>query len=164
MTKRTGVFVCHCGTNIAATVDVKKVKEELAKEEGVVFSEDYLYMCSEPGQNTVIEAIKDNKLDSVVVACCSPTLHEKTFRDVTELAGVNQFQCEIANIREQCSWVHKDKAVGTEKAIKITRSAFKKVMRNESLTPLSVPVTRKVLVTGTLKEVMAESGKKGKKK
>ena len=87
MTKRTGVFVCHCGTNIAATVDVKKVKEELAKEEGVVFSEDYLYMCSEPGQNTVIEAIKDNKLDSVVVACCSPTLHEKTFRDVTELAG-----------------------------------------------------------------------------
>ncbi|HEB79276.1 MAG TPA: CoB--CoM heterodisulfide reductase iron-sulfur subunit A family protein [Rhodospirillales bacterium] len=148
MTKRTGVFVCHCGTNIAATVDVKKVKEELAKEEGVVFSEDYLYMCSEPGQNTVIEAIKDNKLDSVVVACCSPTLHEKTFRDVTELAGVNQFQCEIANIREQCSWVHKDKDVGTEKAIKITRSAFMKVMRNESLTPQRIPVTRRVMVIG----------------
>lgn len=148
MTKRTGVFVCHCGTNIAATVDVKKVKEELAKEEGVVFSEDYLYMCSEPGQNTVIEAIKDNKLDSVVVACCSPTLHEKTFRDVTELAGINQFQCEIANIREQCSWVHKDKDVGTEKAIKITRSAFMKVMRNESLTPQRIPVTRRVMVIG----------------
>ena len=148
MTKRTGVFVCHCGTNIAATVDVKKVAGELAKDESVVFSEDYLYMCSEPGQNTVIEAIKDNKLDSVVVACCSPTLHEKTFRDLTEASGLNQFQCEIANIREQCSWVHKDKAVGTEKAIKITRGALMKVNRNESLTPFRVPVTRRVMVVG----------------
>ena len=148
MTKRTGVFVCHCGTNIAATVDVRKLAKEMGKETDVVFSEDYLYMCSEPGQATVINAIRDNALDSVVVACCSPNLHEKTFRDVTELSGLNKFQCEIANIREQCSWVHKNKAEGTEKAIKITRSAVKRVSRNESLTPSRVSVTRKVLVVG----------------
>jgi heterodisulfide reductase subunit A2 len=148
VTRRAGVFVCHCGTNIAATVDVKHVAAELAKDEGVVFSKDYVYMCSDPGQQSIIDAIKDNDLDSVVISCCSPNLHEKTFREASSVGGMNPFQCEIANIREQCAWVHKDKAKGTEKALKITRSAVKRVRRNEPLIPVGVPVTRKVLVVG----------------
>ncbi len=148
MTRRAGVFVCHCGNNIAATVDVKHVAEELGKDQGVAFSKDYVYMCSDPGQQSVIDAIKEHKLDSVVISCCSPNLHEKTFRDASALGGLNPFQLEIANIREQCAWVHKDKAKGTEKAIKITRSTVQRVRRNEALTPIGVPVTRKVLVVG----------------
>ena len=146
--KRTGVFVCHCGNNIAATVDVARVAKEMSNEETVVYSQDYVYMCSDPGQNAVIQAIKDNRLDSVVVSCCSPNLHEKTFRDNAKLAGINGFTCEIANIREQCSWVHKDKAKGTEKAIKISRSAVRRAGRNQSLDPIAVPVTRRVMVIG----------------
>jgi heterodisulfide reductase subunit A len=146
--KRTGVFVCHCGNNIAATVDVARVAKEMSEEEAVVYSQDYVYMCSDPGQNAVIQAIKDNQLDSVVVSCCSPTLHEKTFRDNAKLAGISGFTCEIANIREQCSWVHKDKAKGTEKAIKISRSAVRRAGRNQALDPIAVPVTRKVMVIG----------------
>jgi heterodisulfide reductase subunit A len=146
--KRTGVFVCHCGINIAGTVDVKKVAKELSKQKGVVHSEDYVYMCSDPGQNLIIEAIKEKNLDNVVVACCSPTLHETTFRNTSKSAGLNAFQCEIANIREQCSWVHKDMEKATEKALKISKSAVQRVRRNESLEPISVPVTRKALVVG----------------
>jgi heterodisulfide reductase subunit A len=148
VTRRAGVFVCHCGNNIASTVDVKRLAEELGKDEGVVFSKDYVYMCSDPGQQSVIDAIKENALDSVVISCCSPNLHEKTFRDASALGGLNPFQLEIANIREQCAWVHKDKAKGTEKAIKITRSTVQRVRRNEALTPIGVPVTRKALVVG----------------
>lgn len=146
--KRTGVFICHCGINIAGTVDVKKVTEELSKHQGVVHSEDYVYMCSDPGQNLIIEAIKEKKLDKVVVACCSPTLHETTFRNTSKSGGLNPFQCEIANIREQCSWVHKEMEKATKKAIKITKSAVERVQRNESLEPIGVPVTRRALVIG----------------
>ncbi|OGD22118.1 MAG: disulfide reductase [Candidatus Aminicenantes bacterium RBG_13_59_9] len=146
--KRTGVFICHCGINIAGTVDVKKVAEELAKHPGVVHSEDYVYMCSDPGQNLIEQAIKEKKLDGVVVACCSPNLHETTFRNASKRAGLNSFRCEIANIREQCSWVHKDKPKATQKATKIARSAVEKVRQNESLEALSVPVTRRALVVG----------------
>ena len=146
--KRTGVFICHCGINIAGTVDVNKVTEELSRHKGVAHSEDYVYMCSDPGQNLIIETIKDKKLDKVVIACCSPTLHETTFRNTAKSAGLNAFQCEIANIREQCSWVHKDMEKATEKAIKITKSTVERVQRNESLDPISVPVTRKALVIG----------------
>ena len=146
--KRTGVFICHCGINIAGTVDVKKVSEELAKHPSVVHSEDYVYMCSDPGQNLIEQAIKEKKLDGVVVACCSPNLHETTFRNASKRAGLNSFRCEIANIREQCSWVHKDKPKATQKATKITRSVVEKVRQNESLDALSVPVTRRALVVG----------------
>jgi heterodisulfide reductase subunit A len=146
--KRTGVFVCHCGNNIAATVDVKKVAEAMSCEENVVSSQDYVYMCSDPGQNAVLQSIKDNQLDSVVISCCSPNLHEKTFRDNAKRAGLNSFTCEIANIREQCAWVHKDKEVATEKAIKISRSAVRRAGRDQALEPIAVPVTRKVLVIG----------------
>ena len=146
--KRTGVFVCHCGINIAGTVDVKKVTKDLSKHKGVVHAEDYVYVCSDPGQNIIIDAIKEKKLDSVVVACCSPTLHETTFRNTSKSAGLNAFQCEIANIREQCSWVHKDMEKATDKAIKITKSTVQRVRRNEPLEPISVPVTRKAMVIG----------------
>ncbi len=148
MKKKTGVFICHCGINIAGTVDVKKVAGDLAKHPGVDFSEDYVYMCSDPGQNMIIEAIKEKKLDNIVVACCSPTLHETTFRNAAKAAGINGFQCEIANIREQCSWVHKDMNKATVKATKLTRSAVEKVRQNESLDPISIPVTRRALVIG----------------
>ena len=146
--KRTGVFICHCGINIAGTVDVKKTAEDLSKHPGVVHSEEYVYMCSDPGQNLIIDAIKEKKLDNVVVACCSPTLHETTFRNTAKSAGINTFQCEIANIREQCSWVHKDMDKATDKAIKLTKSAVERVRRNESLDPISIPVTRRALVIG----------------
>lgn len=146
--KRTGVFVCHCGINIAGTVDVKKVAAELAKHPGVVHAEDYVYMCSDPGQNLIIQAIKEKKLDTIVVACCSPTLHETTFRNVVKMAGLNPYRCEIANIREQCSWVHRERNKATQKAISITRSIVEKVRRNESLEDVSVPVTKRALVIG----------------
>jgi heterodisulfide reductase subunit A len=148
MKKNTGVFVCHCGINIAGTVDVKKVTKDLAKHPGVEHSEDYVYMCSDPGQNLIIDSIKEKGLDKVVVACCSPTLHETTFRNAAKSAGINEFQCEIANIREQCSWVHKDMDKATDKATRITRSAVERVQGNESLEPISIPVTRRALVIG----------------
>jgi heterodisulfide reductase subunit A len=146
--KKTGVFICHCGINIAGTVDVKKVAQEAAKHPGVAHAEDYVYMCSEPGQNLIINAIKEKNLDHVVVACCSPTLHETTFRNASKRAGLNPFRCEIANIREQCSWVHKDMAKATSKASRITKSAVERVRKNEELEPISVPVTRRALVVG----------------
>jgi heterodisulfide reductase subunit A len=148
MKKKTGVYICHCGINIAGTVDVKKVAEELAKHEGVEHSEDYVYMCSDPGQNLIIDSIKEKKLNNIVVACCSPTLHETTFRRAAEAAGINEFHCEIANIREQCSWVHKEKEKATDKAEKITKGAVEKVRKNEALEPISIPVTRRALVIG----------------
>jgi heterodisulfide reductase subunit A len=148
MKKKTGVFICHCGINIAGTVDVKKVAKELAKYPGVEHAEDYVYMCSDPGQNLIIQAIKDKKLDNVVVACCSPNLHETTFRNAAKRAGINSFRCEIANIREQCSWVHKDMSKATQKATKIIRSTVERVKKNEALDAISVPVTRRALVVG----------------
>ena len=146
--KRIGVFICHCGTNIAGTVDVKKVTEVLSKHDGVVHSEDYVYMCSDPGQKRIVESIKENDLDKVVVSCCSPNLHESTFRNTVKEADKNAFQCEIANIREQCSWVHPNIEEGTDKAIKITKTVVEKVKQNEELEPISVPVTRRALVIG----------------
>ena len=146
--KKTGVFICHCGINIAGTVDVKKVAQGVARQRGVAHAEDYVYMCSEPGQNLIIKAIKEKNLDHVVVACCSPTLHETTFRNTSQRAGLNPFRCEIANIREQCSWVHRDMDKATAKAAKIIKSTVERVRKNEELEPISVPVTRRAMVVG----------------
>jgi len=148
MKKRIGVFICHCGINIAGIVDVKSIAKELSTYEGVVHSEDYVYMCSDPGQKLIGNAIKEHQLDSVVVACCSPNLHESTFRNVSRSSGLNPYQCEIANIREQCSWVHKDSGEATQKAKKIVKSIIHKVAGNESLEPIAVPVTKRALVIG----------------
>ena len=145
---RIGVFVCHCGENIARTVDVKRVAESAAGIPGVVHSCDYQYMCSAPGQKMVTTAIRERGLTGVVVAACSPQLHEPTFRRATSEAGLNAFQCEMANIREQCSWVHPDKAEATPKAAQIVASMVAKVRRASILRPFEVPVTHRALVVG----------------
>ncbi|MBO6100117.1 MAG: CoB--CoM heterodisulfide reductase iron-sulfur subunit A family protein, partial [Spirochaetaceae bacterium] len=146
--QKIGVFVCHCGTNIAATVDVKAVAEQLGKEPGVAFAADYQYMCSEAGQNLIKNAIKEHGLTGVVVCSCSPRMHEATFRKACASAGINSYMVEIANIREQCSWIHKDKPEATEKAIIIGRAAIAKVHLNAPLVPGESPVTKRALVIG----------------
>lgn len=146
--EKVGVFVCHCGRNIAATVDVGKVARETLKHPAIVYVKDYNYMCSSPGQKLVEEAIKEKHLTGIVVAACSPSLHETTFREAAERAGLNRYKCEMANIREQCSWVHRDKEKATEKAIKLTKSAVEKVVRNEGLEPIKASLHRKALVVG----------------
>ncbi len=146
--QRIGVFVCWCGSNIAATVDVEKVAQVLAKEPGVVFSTDYQYMCSEAGQNLIIDAIKEHGLTGVVICSCSPRMHEATFRKTVQKAGLNPYMLEIANIREQCSWIHKDKAQATEKAVILGRAAIAKVHLNAPLTAGQSPVTKRALVIG----------------
>lgn len=146
--QRIGVFVCHCGTNIAGTVDVKAVAEALRSEPGVVFSTEYQYMCSEAGQNIIKNAIRDNKLTGVVICSCSPRMHEATFRKTASAAGLNPYMVEIANIREQVSWIHKDMKAGTEKAIILGRAAIAKVSLNAPLIPGESPVVKRALVIG----------------
>ena len=146
--QRIGVFVCWCGSNIAGTVDVKKVAEVLKSEPGVVFSTDYQYMCSEAGQLIIREAIKEHNLTGIVVCSCSPRMHEATFRKTAEAAGLNPYMVEIANIREQCSWIHKDMEVGTEKAVILARAAVAKVMLNTPLQPGESKVVKRALVIG----------------
>ena len=146
--QRIGVFVCHCGTNIAGTVDVKAVADALSHEQGVVVSTDYQYMCSQAGQNLIKEAIEKNHLTGIVVCSCSPRMHEATFRKTAASAGLNPYMVEIANIREQCSWVHKDMPTGTEKAIILGKAAVAKVNLNAPLTPGESPVTKRALVIG----------------
>ena len=146
--QRVGVFVCWCGTNIAATVDVKKVAETLRLEPGVVYAEDYQYMCSEEGQNKIIRAIREHSLTGVVICSCSPRMHEATFRRTVQKAGLNPYLLEIANIREQCSWIHKEKETATEKAVILGRAAIAKVHLNAPLIPGESAVTKRALVIG----------------
>jgi heterodisulfide reductase subunit A len=147
--KKIGVFVCWCGSNIAATVDVDKVVEEVSDLAGVVHSESYRYLCSDPGQAIVETAVREKGLDGVVIAACSPTMHEKTFRKTVARAGMNPYRCEIANIREHCSWVHqtaKDEATG--KAVKIVESIVEKVKLDEELYPIHSVLVKRALVLG----------------
>lgn len=146
--QRIGVFVCHCGSNIAATVDVKKVVEVIKLEPGVVHAEDYQYMCSEAGQEKIAVAIKEKNLTGIVVCSCSPRMHEGTFRKAAEKAGINPYMVEIANIREQCSWIHKDVEEATKKAVILARAAVAKVNLNTPLKPGESLVTKRALVIG----------------
>ena len=146
--QRIGVFVCHCGSNIAATVDVKKVVGMALLEQGVVHAEDYPYMCSEAGQSRIAAAIAEKKLTGIVVCSCSPRMHEATFRKAAERAGLNPYMVEIANIREQCSWIHKDMAEATEKAAILMRAAVAKVHLNAPLQAGESLVTKRALVIG----------------
>mgnify|MGYP001122844553 CR=1 FL=1 len=146
--QKIGVFVCHCGTNIAGTVDVKAVAEALSHEPGVVFSTDYQYMCSESGQSLMRNAIRENGLTGVVVCSCSPRMHEATFRKAAAAEGLNPYMVEIANIREQVSWIHKDMKEATEKAIILARAAVAKVHLNTPLVAGQSPVTKRALVIG----------------
>ena len=145
---RIGVFVCHCGENISATVDCEKVASVASGFPGVAYSTSYKYMCSDPGQNLVKDAIKEYKLDGVVVAACSPRMHEPTFRRATAEAGLNPYLCEMANLREHCSWVHDKVEATTNKAIDTVRTLVEKVKRNTPLHPIRVPVTKTALVIG----------------
>ena len=146
--QRIGVFVCHCGSNIAATVDVKKVVEMALLEQGVVHAEDYPYMCSEAGQSRIAAAIAEKKLTGIVVCSCSPRMHEATFRKAAERSGLNPYMVEIANIREHCSWIHKDMAEATEKATILMRAAVAKVHLNAPLQAGESMVTKRALVIG----------------
>ena len=146
--ERIGVFVCHCGTNIAGTVDVAKVAEELGKVDGVVYSTHYTYMCSSAGQQMIEEHIKNDKLTGVVLCSCSPRMHEKTFRSCAERAGLNPFKVEVANIREQTSWVMKDMEQATEKAIALGKAAIAKTILDTPLIAGETPMTKRALVIG----------------
>jgi heterodisulfide reductase subunit A len=145
---RIGVYICWCGTNIAKTVDVEYVAEEMGKMEGVVISKDYKYMCSDPGQELIFKDIKEHKLNRVVVASCSPRIHELTFRKVLEKAGLNPYLFEMANIREQVSWVHTDKEVATQKAKDMVRAAIRRVFYHESLDKREAEIKPDTLVIG----------------
>lgn len=145
---RIGVFLCHCGSNIAGTVDIAKVAEAAKAFPNVVFVDDNKYTCSEPGQLSVKTAIQEHNLDRVVIGSCSPRMHEQTFRKMLTETSVNPYMLEIANLREHCSWVHKDKEVGTEKAIDLVRMAAAKVDRNIPLYTSEIPLTKRALVIG----------------
>ena len=145
---RIGVFICHCGENISRTVDVERVAREVGLLPGVSFSTDYKYMCSDPGQNLLKNAIQEQKLTHIVVAACSPRMHEKTFRKAVEAAGLNPFLCEMANIREHCSWVHENKEEATVKAVEIVGMMVERIKKNRILPGITVPVTKRSLVIG----------------
>ncbi|MCE8423695.1 MAG: CoB--CoM heterodisulfide reductase iron-sulfur subunit A family protein, partial [Candidatus Methanoperedens sp.] len=145
---KIGVFVCHCGENISATVDCAKVAETAGKYDGVAFSIDYKYMCSDPGQSIIKSAIAEKGLTGVVVAACSPRMHEPTFRKACAEAGLNPYMCEMANLREHCSWVHEKGEATTDKAIDLVRILVEKVKYNQSLNSIKVPVTKTALVIG----------------
>ncbi len=146
--QKIGVFVCWCGSNIAATVDVAAVAEAVKSEPGVVYATDYQYMCSEGGQSRIRNAIKEYGLTGVVVCSCSPRMHEATFRKTAQAAGLNPYMVEIANIREHCSWIHKDKAEATEKAIILARTAIAKLNLNQPLIAGESRVVKRALVIG----------------
>ena len=145
---RIGVYVCHCGTNIAGTVDVEAVRSYAEGLPGVTVARAYKYMCSDPGQELIKEDIRANGLERVVVASCSPTLHEATFRRATSEGGINPYYFHMVNIREQDSWVHADKAAATRKANDLLRAAVQRVRFHEPLERSRVPVNPAVMVVG----------------
>ncbi|HBT95865.1 MAG TPA: disulfide reductase [Coriobacteriia bacterium] len=145
---RVGVFVCHCGSNIAGTVDVERVAEEAGKLPGVVLATTNKYMCSAPGQQAVKDAIVEHGLDRIVIASCSPRMHEATFRKMLAGTDINPYMLEIANVREQCSWVHKEKEVGTPKAVDLVKMAVAKVNYDAPLTTTTIPVNKRALIIG----------------
>ncbi|HEY5132540.1 MAG TPA: hypothetical protein VII85_02520 [Candidatus Krumholzibacteriaceae bacterium] len=126
MAERIGVYVCHCGTNIAGKVNIDEVVNFAKGLEGVALVRDYKFMCSDPGQAMIEKDITEGKIDRVVVASCSPLMHENTFRKVCERSGVNAYLFAMANIREQCSWVHLDGAASTEKAKALIAGAVRR--------------------------------------
>ncbi len=146
--KRVGVFVCGCGTNISSVIDTDRVALAAAEMPSVVFSTSYKYMCSDPGQDQIKKAAEEHNLNQIIVASCSPRMHENTFRKAMVGAGLNPYQFEMVNIREQVSWVHADKDEAAQKAIDLIRMAVAKVTRSKPLQVSTIPVTKKALVIG----------------
>ncbi|MCL5070973.1 MAG: FAD-dependent oxidoreductase, partial [Actinobacteria bacterium] len=145
---RIGVFICYCGSNIGATVDVERVAKEVLKFPGVVFTQTNLYTCSEPGQGQIKKAIKEHNLNRVIVASCSPRVHGTTFMRTVESVNLNPYLFEMANIREHDSWVHDDREKATQKAIELIRMAVYKVRRHIELYPKYFELNKNVIVIG----------------
>ena len=148
MKQKIGLYICHCGTNIAATVDCSELAQFCSTLPGVKVARDYRYLCSDPGQDLIKKDIRELSIDRVVVAACSPRMHEVTFRNAISSEGLNPYFLNIANIREQCSWVHKDRKEATEKAKHLLRAAVARVLRQEALTARKVEIKPSVLVVG----------------
>ena len=145
---RIGVFICHCGSNIAGTVDCAKVAENARMFPDVVLAQDIMYTCAEPGQAAIEAAIHEHKLDGVVVASCSPRIHEPTFRRTVERAGLNRYMFEMANIREHVSWIGKDKDANTNKATELVQIAVAKLRNDKPLKAKSFDINKRVLIIG----------------
>jgi heterodisulfide reductase subunit A len=145
---RVGVYICDCGANIAGAVDVKAVVDDAAALPGVVLAREYKYVCSEPGQELIRQDIQEQKLERVVVASCSPRMHEITFQNAVAKAGLNPYYFAMANIREHVSWVIKDKEQATAKAKRLVRAAVSRVVLQEELFARKEPVTDAALVVG----------------
>lgn len=163
---RIGLYVCHCGTNISKMVDVKAIADEMKDAANIVITRDYKYMCSDPGQDLVIKDIKENNLNRIVVAACSPRIHELTFRKALQKAGLNPYMLQMANIREHVSWVHTDKKEATKKAKALVSAAARRVNYHEKLDERSVEINPATLVIGggiaglTAALEIADAGKK----
>jgi heterodisulfide reductase subunit A len=147
-TPRIGVYVCHCGTNIAGTIDVEDVAANAAGLDGVVVSRHYSYMCSDPGQALIKDDIRDNDLNRVVVASCSPLMHETTFRSACADAGLNPFLFQMTNLREHVAWVSDDVTVATKKAKKLVAAAVRRVGYHNPLETRQMGVKQIALVVG----------------
>ncbi|MGE4537512.1 MAG: 4Fe-4S binding protein [Desulfovibrio sp.] len=145
---RIGVFICHCGSNIEGTVDTASVAKTSLEFPEVVYATDTMYACSEPGQGGIIQAIKEKNLTGVVVASCTPRMHEPTFRRAVERAGLNRYMFEMANIREHVSWIGKDREANTNKAIDLVRIAVEKLRRDAPLSPSKFSINKRVMVIG----------------
>ncbi|HUU05902.1 MAG TPA: CoB--CoM heterodisulfide reductase iron-sulfur subunit A family protein [Patescibacteria group bacterium] len=145
---KIGVYICNCGSNIAKVVDCEAVREYISTLPQVVIVRTYKYMCSNPGQELIIQDIKEQGLERVVVAACSPRMHERTFRAALQTAGLNPYMFEMANIREQCSWVHDDQQAATEKAKALTQAAVRRVAYHEALEQVMVDMCPNTLVIG----------------
>lgn len=148
MNKQIGIYICHCGTNIAATVDCEELVRFSSTLHGVKIARDYRYLCSDPGQDLIKKDIQEHSLKRVVIAACSPRMHETTFRNLLASSGINPYLLHIANIREQCSWVHQDRTKATEKAGQILRAAVARVLGQEPLTPRKFGIQPSALVVG----------------
>lgn len=148
MSPRIGVYVCHCGSNIAGTVDVKSVIKYASVLENVILAKDYKYMCSEPGQEMISKDIREHNLDRIAVASCSPRMHEITFRRATKRGGINQYLFEMANIREHCAWVTEDKHLATAKAKALVHAAVRRAEFLEPLETKEVDINPATMVVG----------------
>ncbi len=145
---RIGVYICHCGLNIAATVNVDAVRDFIIRQPGVAAARDYKFMCSDPGQALIKQDIKTLGVNRVVVAACSPLMHELTFRLAAESAGLNRYLVQIANIREHCSWVHDDREAATQKATALVNAAVRRVALHQPLEITRQPLNKATLVVG----------------
>ena len=145
---RIGVYICHCGVNIAATVNVAEIRDFIAGQPNVVIARDYKFMCSDPGQDLIKSDIKNLGVNRVVVAACSPLMHELTFRIAAETAGLNRYLVQIANIREHCAWVHNDRDAATKKATALVNAAVRRVALHQPLEITRQPLNKATLIVG----------------